>query len=158
MAPGVCVVQVVADRVLLARLVLIREELRALAERQSAQQFWELNDSDGSAAAGPAAGPAAEAGAAGADSSSAGSSSSQPFFAFHRSNLPARCAAFLKNLLTVQDVTTRLGLLTKVRAVAVPEQADCHWLPVSTAIELQQQATNSLGLCMHVTRLALMLA
>jgi hypothetical protein len=119
----VSVVQVVADRVLLARLVLIREELRALAERQSAQQFWELNSTEDSATA------AAEAttAAAGADAHSAasgGSSSSQPFFAFHRSNLPARCAAFLKNLLTVQDVTTRLGLLTKVGAAAVLEQAD----------------------------------
>jgi hypothetical protein len=122
--------------VLLARLVLIREELRALAEQQSAQQFWELSSSEDSAAAAAAAGPAAAAaagaGAAGADTSSASSGSSQPFFAFHRSNLPARCAAFLKNLLTVQDVTTRLGLLTKVRAVAVREQAGCLGLPVYT--------------------------
>jgi len=104
-----CCLQVVADRVLLARLVLLHEELRALAERQSAQPFWQdggdATEPAGSSTSGSSMGGGATAG-----------SSQQPFFAFHRSNLPARCAAFLKNLLTVQERNKRLGLLNKVRA------------------------------------------
>lgn len=109
--------QVVADRVLLARLVLVREELRALAERQSSQSFWHpdgsVTDTPAAATAAPAS--AAPPPAAAADGTSS-SGSSQPFFAFHRSNLPARCAAFLKNLLSVSARDQRLGLLAKVRA------------------------------------------
>lgn len=99
---------------LLARLVLVREELRALAERQASQSFWHPDGSvtDTPAAAAPAS---AAAPAAAADGTSS-SGSSQPFFAFHRSNLPARCAAFLKNLLSVSARDQRLGLLAKVRA------------------------------------------
>ncbi|KAF8059359.1 PEP-related development arrested 1 [Scenedesmus sp. PABB004] len=82
--------QVVADRALLARLVLVREELRAMVERQDAQLFT------GSSA--PAAG---------------GPPSAAQLFAFHRTNLPARCAAFMKELLVVPEQGRRLGLLTK---------------------------------------------
>jgi hypothetical protein len=40
---------------------------------------------------------------------------SNRFFAFHRSNLPARCAAFMKELLLVPERDRRLGLISKVR-------------------------------------------
>ena len=106
--------QVVADRVLLARLVLLREELRALAERTSAQDFWGATEGTATPATAATAGAAGTAGADSNGSNGSSSSSSQPFFAFHRSNLPARCAAFLKNLLGVPDRNKRLGLLTKV--------------------------------------------
>lgn len=114
--PPLCHPQVVADRVLLARLVLVREELRALAERQASQSFWHP---DGSVTDTPAAAaaPASAAPPAAAADGASSSGSSQPFFAFHRSNLPARCAAFLKNLLSVSARDQRLGLLAKVRAL-----------------------------------------
>jgi hypothetical protein len=103
-------VQVVADRVLLARLVLIREELRSLAERQSSQSFWQPGGTVTDT-------PAAADGGSSSSSSSSEGGSGQPFFAFHRSNLPARCAAFLKNLLVVHERNQRLGLLNKVSLV-----------------------------------------
>lgn len=105
---------------LLARLVLLREELRALAERQSAQPFWQ-DGGDVTATAEPAGSSTSSSTMGGG--ATAGSSQ-QPFFAFHRSNLPARCAAFLKNLLTVQERNKRLGLLNKVRASISKEQSD----------------------------------
>jgi hypothetical protein len=116
--------QVVADRVLLARLVLLREELRAIAEQQAATAFWGAaigTQAGGTDTLGRPSSQQPQPAAAGDDSSSSTSStsSSQPFFAFHRSNLPARCAAFLKNLLAVQDRTARLGLLGKVTFCAV---------------------------------------
>jgi hypothetical protein len=105
-------VQVVADRVLLARLVLIREELRSLAERQSSQSFWQPG---GTVTDTPAAADGGSSSSSSSSSSEGGSG--QPFFAFHRSNLPARCAAFLKNLLVVHERNQRLGLLNKVSLV-----------------------------------------
>lgn len=123
--------QVVADRVLLARLVLIREELRDLAQRQSAQFFWQPDGSTAQADMAAAATADSSSNGSSAGSSVGGSSSSQPFFAFHRSNLPARCAAFLKNLLTVQDRNQRLGLLAKVR-------------PVLTAVQFDEQSKNGI--------------
>lgn len=108
------VLQVVADRSLLARLVLLREELRSLAEQQSAEGFWRTNSAANviDSHQPPASSSASASQAAGGGDSSDG----MAFFAFHRSNLPARCAAFLKNLLNVQDRNARLGLLNKVRA------------------------------------------
>jgi hypothetical protein len=105
--------------VLLARLVLVREELRVLAERQASESFWHPDGSvtDTPAAAPPpaTAAPASAVPSAAAAEGAGSSGSSQPFFAFHRSNLPARCAAFLKNLLSVSARDQRLGLLAKVR-------------------------------------------
>lgn len=66
--------------------------------------------------------PAGSTAAVGASSSEAGSSSgaggssssNRSVFAFHRSNLPARCAAFVKDMLAVQPRDRRVGILTKV--------------------------------------------
>eukprot|EP00878_Enallax_costatus_P018760 GHUV01019768.1.p1 GENE.GHUV01019768.1~~GHUV01019768.1.p1 ORF type:complete len:223 (+),score=38.54 GHUV01019768.1:1191-1859(+) len=99
-----CLSQVVADRVLLARLVLLREELRIRAEQQAAEDFW-------------AQAQAAKAGDVGTQIGAEGPSVQQEapdkFFGFHRSNLPARCATFLKELLSVPERDRRLGLLSK---------------------------------------------
>lgn len=93
--------QVVANRALLARLVLLREELR---ERAAAEEAG-ADFLTATAAGAGAAGAAAMAGKA--------SGSGATFFGFHRANLPARCAAFAKSLLSSGDRTQRLGLLTR---------------------------------------------
>jgi hypothetical protein len=101
--------------VLLARLVLLREELRLRAAQVEAQQKFfatELGTSnvcngnlppqdDKAYQSQPQIAPQGDGG--------------NRFFAFHRSNLPARCAAFMKELLVVPERDRRLGLLSKVR-------------------------------------------
>lgn len=112
-------VQVVADRVLLARLVLLREELRMRAEQQDSQQFWttaqEATSEEGSTdVASEAASTPATAEPASPQQDDSSSSSGSKFFGFHRSNLPVRCATFMKELLAVPERDRRLGLLSKV--------------------------------------------
>jgi hypothetical protein len=112
--------QVVADRVLLARLVLLREELRLRAEQLEAQQqgfMTEPGTNSGSNDNLPPQADDPELAFEGQPSNApqgVGSASNR-FFAFHRSNLPARCAAFMKELLTVPERDRRLGLISKVR-------------------------------------------
>eukprot|EP00879_Flechtneria_rotunda_P010520 GHRR01010997.1.p1 GENE.GHRR01010997.1~~GHRR01010997.1.p1 ORF type:complete len:525 (+),score=202.09 GHRR01010997.1:426-2000(+) len=101
--------QVVADRALLARLVLVREELRMLAIGQAAeQQFWGQQVIQQQPSQ-PSADQTSTSGAATSTTAAHG----KGFFAFHRSNLPARCAAFMKELLAVPERDRRLALLTK---------------------------------------------
>jgi hypothetical protein len=101
--------------------VLLREELRLRAEQLEAQQTFfrkDTGDDNASQASQPL-----EAGAAAQSSRMYNlqdqtprdnSATSNRFFAFHRTNLPARCAAFMKELLVVPERDKRLGLLAKV--------------------------------------------
>ncbi|WIA35987.1 hypothetical protein OEZ86_007350 [Tetradesmus obliquus] len=112
--------QVVADRVLLARLVLLREELRLKAEQHDAQQqFFTTNDanvgdaSNGEEALGEGSERTPQAHGHHADVGTDKGPGGNRFFAFHRANLPARCAAFMKELLLVPERDRRLGLISK---------------------------------------------
>eukprot|EP00775_Hariotina_reticulata_P001152 gene1152-1492_t len=117
--------QVVADRVLLARMVLLREELRAVAESHitSGQDWWgSSNNISGTNTTSPRSGmdddhnhPFAESKETSTDSHDADglAGNGSKFFSFHRSNLPVRCAAFVKELLAVKEQQRRLGLLSK---------------------------------------------
>eukprot|EP00882_Tetradesmus_deserticola_P010841 GHRQ01011456.1.p1 GENE.GHRQ01011456.1~~GHRQ01011456.1.p1 ORF type:complete len:302 (+),score=31.61 GHRQ01011456.1:616-1521(+) len=108
--------QVVADRVLLARLVLLREELRLRSQQVEAHGFTEqaarAATENSSLQRGTTAhstqGHHREEGIRNNESATG-----NRFFAFHRSNLPARCAAFVKELLLVPEKDRRLGLLSK---------------------------------------------
>jgi hypothetical protein len=82
--------EAVPDRALLARLVLLREELRAMHARQA----W-------------------GGGGGGEGGNGGGKSSTAAIFGFNRANLPRSCAAFAKELLAVGDGTRRAALLTK---------------------------------------------
>lgn len=104
--------QVVADRVLLARLVLLREELRLRAEQQVARTQFFGNIGHDAFTANEQINPSNS-------QDNSGSGASNKFFAFHRSNLPARCAAFMKELLGVPERDRRLGIITKVRQLVV---------------------------------------
>jgi hypothetical protein len=108
--------QVVADRVLLARLVLLREELRLRAEQVEAQQQFfttTAGTSDVSDGTLRPQGDNSESATQGQNAPRT-SAAGNRFFAFHRSNLPARCAAFMKELLMVPERDRRLGLISKV--------------------------------------------
>jgi hypothetical protein len=89
--------QIIADRVLLARLVLLREELRAQAEKRRSASM--MGSSSSSSSTGQPGSKDADGG----------------FFTYQRTNLPRRCAAFLKELLAVADRGRRLALMRKVR-------------------------------------------
>lgn len=99
--------QVVADRVLLARLVLLREELRMRAEQQAAELFW-------AQAQASEASNGEQMQHTSQTTSSLQQEAPDKFFGYHRSNLPVRCATFLKELLSVPERDRRLGLLSKV--------------------------------------------
>jgi hypothetical protein len=79
--------EAVPDRALLARLVLLREELRAMHARR---EYFPPSADGGNANNGGAA-----------------------VFGFHRSNLPRACAAFAKELVAVGDGNRRVVLLAK---------------------------------------------
>lgn len=122
-----CIDQVVADRVLLARLVLLREELRMRAEEQDTQSFFGSDAEISNPNPGGRPEAAMDGVAPGTShvmETEAATSQEQPqqqqpwssmFYGFHRSNLPVRCAAFMKELLSVPERDRRLGLLSKVR-------------------------------------------
>jgi hypothetical protein len=91
--------EAVADRALLARLVLLREELRAMHARRS---YFPSAGGEGGGGGGAGAGGGSGNGGGGA-----------AVFGFHRSNLPRACAAFAKELLAVGDGSRRAALLAK---------------------------------------------
>ncbi|KAF6260175.1 hypothetical protein COO60DRAFT_1508976 [Scenedesmus sp. NREL 46B-D3] len=110
--------EVVADRVLLARLVLLREELRLRSEQLEAHEFTNNAQVAGantvSSSLQSDATPHTNQGQRDeGDMRSHTSANGNHFFAFHRSNLPARCAAFVKELLLVPERDRRFGLLSK---------------------------------------------
>jgi hypothetical protein len=118
-------------------MVLLREELRTLAEAHvmADQGWWGSNSSNSSATnitnveSGAAddqphsSGAAKETGNYNRDADGLAGNGSK-FFSFHRSNLPVRCAAFVKELLAVHEQQRRLGLLSKVRVMAPCQALD----------------------------------
>lgn len=118
--PTCCVplTQVIADRALLARLVLLREELRALHQRASSDEFMQNMDDVESASSDSRGGASSISTEASSSSSNTGSLDARAaVFEFHRSNIPRTCAAFLKEMLHVNEPFRRLALLTKVGIV-----------------------------------------
>eukprot|EP00195_Chlamydomonas_chlamydogama_P008745 CAMPEP_0202897154 /NCGR_PEP_ID=MMETSP1392-20130828/5993_1 /ASSEMBLY_ACC=CAM_ASM_000868 /TAXON_ID=225041 /ORGANISM="Chlamydomonas chlamydogama, Strain SAG 11-48b" /LENGTH=366 /DNA_ID=CAMNT_0049582727 /DNA_START=253 /DNA_END=1353 /DNA_ORIENTATION=- len=96
---------VVADRRLLARLCLVREEARWL----------ELEAAFNAPSASSASQPGPETTSDDGSAAASGPGSSRPISAamFVRSNVPQRCAAFIKELVGVADSAARVGLLSR---------------------------------------------
>jgi hypothetical protein len=106
--------------VLLARLVLLREELRATAAKKAVADMLSSSKAPAETSSTSSSTediPSTSSGRneAGRPDPSYRSAADGGFFSYQRANLPKQCAAFLKELLGVGDRTRRVALINKVR-------------------------------------------